>query len=260
MRPLVTGTAAAAVLGAAVQALPAVTTKGVIRRRLWPRLSGEGPATRIALTFDDGPDRKSTPLFLRLLEQARVRATFFLLGAKLDRDLGLGRELAAAGHEVAVHGWEHRNLLWRSPAATYADIARARDRIATVTGEPPLWYRPPYGVLTTAAVLACRRLDLGPRLWTAWGRDWEANRPPQSIWRTITKDLKGGGTVLLHDSDCASTPGAWRGALAVLPRLIEWARERDLAIGTLGAHHTTDVQGERSDPVRQRRLQGWGGL
>ncbi|MFI2267071.1 polysaccharide deacetylase family protein [Micromonospora aurantiaca (nom. illeg.)] len=240
-----TGAAAVAVLGAAGHALPAVTAHPAVRRRFWPSLSGAGPVTHVALTFDDGPDRTSTPLFLRLLEQTGVRATFFVLGSMLDRDPGLGRELAAAGHEVSVHGWTHRNLLWRSPTATYADIARARDRIAGVTGHPPVWYRPPYGVLTTAALLACRRLDLTPRLWTAWGRDWEATRPPELIWQTITKDLHGGGTVLLHDSDCASTPGAWRGTLAILPRLIEWAEERNLAIGTLSAHRTTGAEAGR---------------
>ncbi|WP_233513460.1 polysaccharide deacetylase family protein [Micromonospora craterilacus] len=243
MRGTVVGTAAVAALGLAAQALPAATARASIRRRLWPDLSGLGSPTRIALTFDDGPDRRSTPLFLRLLERAQIRATFFLLGCMLDRDPGLGRELTAAGHEVAVHGWTHRNLLWRSPAGTYNDIARARDRIAAVTGHPPVWYRPPYGVLTTPAVLACRRLGLTPRLWTAWGRDWEASRPPESIWRTMVKDLAGGGTVLLHDSDCVATPGAWRGTLATLPYLIEWARDRDLTIGTLGAHHQVSDAG-----------------
>ncbi|WP_433532266.1 polysaccharide deacetylase family protein [Micromonospora sp. CA-263727] len=252
MRRTVAGTAAVAALGFAAQALPAATATASIRRRLWPHLSGLGPPTRIALTFDDGPDRRSTPLFLRLLEQARIPATFFLLGRMLDRDPGLGRELAAAGHEVAVHGWEHRNLLWRSPAGTYADIARARDRIAAVTGARPIWYRPPYGVLTTAAVLACRRLGLTPRLWTVWGRDWEAGRPPESIWRTMVKDLAGGGTVLLHDSDCAATPGSWRGALAALPYLIEWARDRDLTIGTLGAHQASDADPRRPRPPPRR--------
>lgn len=236
LRRWLAGTAAVAVGGAVVQALPVVTASGALRRRCWPRLAGVGAASRIALTFDDGPSRASTAQFLRALEHADVRATFFLLGILLDRDPGLGREMAAAGHELAVHGWEHRNLLCRSPAATYADIARARDAVAAVTGVSPLWYRPPYGVLTMSALLACRRLGLAPRLWTAWGRDWDTTRSPTMIWETIAKDLDGGGTVLLHDSDHASSPGAWRGALAVLPRLVSWAQERELTIGTLGAH------------------------
>lgn len=243
LRRLLAGTAAVAAGGAVGHALPVVTASGALRRRCWPRLAGVGAASRIALTFDDGPRRASTARFLRALERADVRATFFLLGRLLDRDPGLGREMAAAGHELAVHGWEHRNLLCRSPAATYADIARARDAVAAVTGAAPLWYRPPYGVLTISALLACRRLGLTPRLWTAWGRDWDATRSPAAIWETIVKDLDGGGTLLLHDSDHASSPGAWRGALAVLPRLVHWAGERELTIGTLGAHENTEAAG-----------------
>ncbi|ABP53124.1 polysaccharide deacetylase family protein [Salinispora tropica] len=255
LRRWLAGTAAVVAGGAVVHALPVVTASGALRRRCWPRLAGVGAASRIALTFDDGPSRTSTTRFLRALERADVRATFFLLGTLLDRDPGLGREMAAAGHELAVHGWEHRNLLCRSPAATYADIARARDTVAAVTGASPLWYRPPYGVLTVSALLACRRLGLTPRLWTTWGRDWDATRSPAVIWETIVQDLDGGGTLLLHDSDHAASPGAWRGALAILPRLVSWAQERELTIGTLGAHEETEAAREPGawrTPVRAR--------
>ncbi|WP_157527950.1 polysaccharide deacetylase family protein, partial [Micromonospora rosaria] len=120
--------------------------------------------------------------------------------------------------------------------ATYADIARARDRIAEVTGAAPRWYRPPYGALTAAAVVTCRRLDLTPVLWTAWGRDWVAGATPEQIRATLARTLAGGGTVLLHDADCASSPQAWRGTLGALPLLVDWARERGLTLGPLGAH------------------------
>jgi peptidoglycan/xylan/chitin deacetylase (PgdA/CDA1 family) len=230
------GVAAALVAGLATHAAPALTAITPARRVLLPALSGVGPAGHVALTFDDGPDRVSTPHFLDLLATMRVRATFFLLGSMLHRDPGLGREIVAGGHEVAVHGWAHRCLLWRSPSATYDDIARATDRVAAVTGEPPRRYRPPYGVLTAGALLACQRLDLQPRLWTAWGRDWEANATPSSIVRTVTRTLAGGGTVLLHDSDCTSAAGSWRRTLAALPRVVDWARERNLDLGPLREH------------------------
>ena len=72
----------------------------------------------VALTFDDGPDRDSTPAFLGLLDALDVRATFFVLGAHLG-DRGLVREMAAAGHEIGVHGWDHRPVVLhrRGPAA-----------------------------------------------------------------------------------------------------------------------------------------------
>jgi peptidoglycan/xylan/chitin deacetylase (PgdA/CDA1 family) len=249
--------AAALAAGLATHAAPALTAITPARRLLLPALSGVGPAGHIALTFDDGPDRVSTPRFLELLAATRIRATFFLLGSMLHRDPGLGREIVAAGHEVAVHGWAHRCLLWRSPGATYDDIARALDRIAAVTGEQPRWYRPPYGVLTTGALLACRRLDLRPRLWTAWGRDWEAGATPSSIVRTVARPLTGGGTVLLHDSDCTSAAGSWRRTLAALPRIVDWARERNLDLGPLRDHppvRLSTVDGRQRERREHRRV------
>ncbi|GAA4244804.1 polysaccharide deacetylase family protein [Dactylosporangium darangshiense] len=228
--------AAGAIAGLAAHALPAVTAYTPGRRALLPGLAGTGPADRIALTFDDGPDPTSTPLFLRLLDEHDIRATFFLLGSMLDRDHGLGREIVAAGHEVAVHGWYHRCLLWRTPRATHDDIARARDLVGSLGGGEPRWYRPPYGVLTTGALLACRRLRLTPKLWTAWGRDWRAAATPDTIVADVTRTLVGGGTILLHDSDCTSAAGSWRRTLDALPRLIDWARVRGLRIGPLTEH------------------------
>jgi peptidoglycan/xylan/chitin deacetylase (PgdA/CDA1 family) len=234
-RPVVVA-AAAAGAAYAVYAAPALTACTPLRRTLLPALAGAGRPGHVALTFDDGPDRRSTPHFLRVLAEHDVRATFFLLGSMLQYDPGLGRELVAAGHEVAVHGWAHRCLLWRTPAATVDDISYARDFIADTTGSAPRWYRPPYGVLTAAALHACRRLRLRPLLWTTWGRDWRAAATPSSIVDTVTRRLTGGGTVLLHDSDCTSAPGSWQRTLAALPRIIDSARDLGLTVGPLAEH------------------------
>ncbi|BCB91997.1 polysaccharide deacetylase family protein [Phytohabitans suffuscus] len=233
MSRVTTGAAAVLTAALATHAGPAATTVAALRRRLLPALSGADRPGHVALTFDDGPDHASTPHFLRALAGAGVRATFFVLGSMLDRDRGLGRQIVADGHELAVHGWEHRNLLWRSPLATRDDIARTRDLVADTAGAPPRWYRPPYGVLTGGAVLTCRRLALRPRLWTAWGREWRPTATPTTILRTVTRDLDRGGTVLLHDSAQAAAPGSWRPTLAVLPHLIDWVRDRDMTLGLL---------------------------
>jgi peptidoglycan/xylan/chitin deacetylase (PgdA/CDA1 family) len=230
---LLAGTALSA---AAIHAGPAVTAIAPLRRRLLPALSGAGEPDHVALTFDDGPDPRSTPAFLDLLRAHDVQATFFLLGEMLSREPDLGPEIVAAGHEVAVHGWFHPCLLTVGPRTTYDDITRAYDLIASVTGQQPRWYRPPYGVLTTAALRAARRLNLAPVLWTAWGRDWEARATPESVLATVNGRLRGGGTVLLHDSDCTSAPDSWRRTLAALPALIDGIRARGLRIGPLAEH------------------------
>ncbi|MFD3450637.1 polysaccharide deacetylase family protein [Streptomyces sp. NPDC058691] len=221
---------------AAAHAAPVISTFGPLRKRVMPRLSGQGRTDHVALTFDDGPDPLSTPFFLRLLADRRVRATFFLLGTEARRSPGLVRDIALAGHEIAVHGWSHRPLLLRGPRATYEDLARARDLVGDLTGRQPQLFRPPYGVMTTAAHIAARHLGLTPVLWTCWGQDWTARATPESVHRTVTADLRGGGTVLLHDSDCTSAPGAWRSALGALPRILDTCQERGLDVGPLRDH------------------------
>ncbi|WP_223199207.1 polysaccharide deacetylase family protein [Solihabitans fulvus] len=224
-------------LAHAAPALTGIQPLESVRRRLLPGLSGVGDPGHVALTFDDGPDPVSTPKFLRVLDKHRVRATFFLLGQELVRSPGLGRELVDAGHQVAVHGWRHRCLAFRGPRATYDDLTRARDLVAEVTGQAPQWYRPPYGVLTSSALFAARRLAMTPVLWTSWGQDWTATATPDSVFRTVTKNLAGGGTILLHDSDCTSAPQAWRSSLGALPRLLDECAERGLRVGPLRDHY-----------------------
>jgi peptidoglycan/xylan/chitin deacetylase (PgdA/CDA1 family) len=216
--------------------LPALTSLGPLRPFLAPRLSGPGNPRHVALTFDDGPDRASTPLFLKELEKTGTKATFFLLGQMLSKAPELGRELVDAGHEVAVHGWAHRPLLVRGPRATLDDVTRAKELIGSVTGQEPRWYRPPYGVLNTSALYAARRNNLRPVLWTHWGQDWTAKATPDSVLRTVTRGSLAGATLLLHDSDCTSAPQAWRSTLGALPRVLERCAEQGLTVGPLRDH------------------------
>jgi peptidoglycan/xylan/chitin deacetylase (PgdA/CDA1 family) len=225
--------AAAAVLAHAAPALTSITP---LRRRLWPHLSGIGDPGHVAVTFDDGPDRRSTPAFLHVLATRRVHATFFVLGRMLARTPQLGLDMVAAGHEIALHGWEHDLLLHRTPQATYTDLARGRDLIAEITGAAPRWWRPPSGVLTAPALVAAARLDLTPVLWTAWGRDWTATATPASVLDHVERGMTGGGTIQLHDSDCTSAPGSWKATLGALPQILSRLQRRGLRVGPLREH------------------------
>lgn len=224
------------VLAGAAYLAPAATALRPVRRLGFDALAGTGAASRVALTFDDGPDASSTPRFVAALEELDVHATFFLLGRMVSRSPWLVGELTAAGHEVAVHGWDHRPLLLRGAAATYEDLARAQHAVACAGGTSPTFYRPPYGVLTWAAWRAARRLSLTPVLWTAWGSDWRSRATPESVRSTVRRQLSPGGTILLHDSDCTSAPGSWRTTLAALPGIVEDVRSAGLVPGPLRDH------------------------
>lgn len=223
------------VAGHAGPALAAAAGNGV-RRALLPRLAGAGRADHLALTFDDGPDRASTPAFLAALDDLGWRATFFMLGRMVDADPGLAREVAAAGHEIALHGYEHVSHLRRTPARVDDDLRRGLDALSGATGRRPAWFRPPYGHISAGTTRAARRLGLRTVLWTAWGRDWTATATPATVARTVGRGLRPGGTVLLHDSDCTSAPGAWQAALGALPQLAELVADRNLAVGPLADH------------------------
>jgi peptidoglycan/xylan/chitin deacetylase (PgdA/CDA1 family) len=234
-RSLAAGSALAA-MAAAVHLGPGVTAVGPVRRALFPRLSGYGDAGHVALTFDDGPDPGTTPGFLDVLAEQDVHATFFVLGSKAAAAPGLTKEIADAGHELAVHGWVHHYLTAHGPWAVHRDLARARDTVAELTGQVPAWFRPPYGILTSGALAAARRLELQPLLWTCWGREWQRGATPASVFRTLLRNLDGGGTVLLHDSGQQARPGSSQAAREALAPLLAECARRQLAVGTLAQH------------------------
>lgn len=213
---------------------PAVTAIGPVRRRLAPRLSGTGSCHHIALTYDDGPDPASTPAFLDLLARYGRRATFFVLGDQARHSPALLRRMVDEGHEVAVHGWNHRCAVAVPPARLGRQLRDARALVEDTTGVPVRWYRPPYGVLSTGAVLACRDLGLTPVLWTAWGRDWERSATPARIVTTVLSTLRQGGTVLLHDTDLHAR-GDWHGTYDATADLLAGPL-RSASVGPLSDH------------------------
>lgn len=228
--------------------MPALAGVSPIGVRCTPALVGCGRPDHVALTFDDGPDPASTPRFLETLERLGWRATFFMLGEEARRYPELVADVAAAGHEIAVHGDEHRNLLRRGPRATAGDIRRCRDTLAELTGVEPQWFRPPFGILSLAGMRAASRLGLRTVLWTTWGRDWREEATPESIVDDVGRRYVDGGTVLLHDTDGESFPGSWRNTLGALPLLAELFDARGLSVGPLSEHGIA----ARSGRVRSR--------
>ncbi|MFV2119021.1 polysaccharide deacetylase family protein, partial [Streptomyces sp. Act-28] len=81
-----------------------------------------------------------------------------------------------------------------------------------------------------------RGAGLRPVLWSAWGRDWTADASPVSVRAEVARGLRGGATVLLHDSDALCAPGSWRAALGALPGLVADCRARGLVVGRLADH------------------------
>ena len=195
------------------------------------------------------PTRASPRDSSAALDARRVRATFFLLGPMVQAAPGLAAEIAAAGHEIGVHGWDHRYATVRGPGACRGLARRPRhDR----RGDRHLPRPVPaaVGVLSSGGLIAARGLGLRPVLWTTWGREWIPGATPDDVQATLARTLGGGATVLLHDSDCTTPPGKAAAALGVLPWLLDNCARRGLRVGPL-AEHAADSAGPDDRGLRR---------
>jgi peptidoglycan/xylan/chitin deacetylase (PgdA/CDA1 family) len=201
-------------------------------RRLFPAITRLPAAAAVGLTFDDGPDR-GHDAFLRELERLGATATFFVTGEQTAAAPTRVRELIAAGHEVAAHGYTHRLHLRRAPWELADDLRRARAVIEAAADREVGWYRPPYGVFALASWREAGRQGWRRVLWSRWGWDWSARATPASIAARIGAP-EPGEILLLHDSDRYAAPDSWRATLAALPLILEPLHARGLTARSLG--------------------------
>lgn len=227
---------AAVLTGTFAHILPGVVAWRRARCRLLPGLSGVGRPGHVALTFDDGPDPVSTPLVLDTLDVFGWRATFFCLGSQARRNPTLVRELLARGHEVGVHGEEHRSHLRRTAPGVVRDVRSSRTLLEDLTGREMTWFRPPYGAVAAPTLVAARASGLRLVLWTTWGMDWKADATGTSVAANVERTFVPGATVLLHDSDLTSAPQSWKATVDALPLLAGQWHGRDLEVGPLSEH------------------------
>jgi peptidoglycan-N-acetylglucosamine deacetylase len=164
----------------------------------------------VALTFDDGPHPEGTPAVLEVLDQADLKATFFVVGEQVERRPALVEEIAARGHLVALHGYRHRPQPALPGRRVEEDLARGCAAIEAATGVYPSWHRPPYGLYSPAGLEATRARGLKPLLWSRWGKDWRRLTTPERIAARAGTNLRPGDVILLHDADFYSSRGSHR--------------------------------------------------
>jgi peptidoglycan/xylan/chitin deacetylase (PgdA/CDA1 family) len=205
------------------------------RAARWRRHPGieRVPPSGAVLTFDDGPDPEGTPAVLDELERCGARATFFLLGCRALAEGQLAIEIVRRGHEVGLHGFDHRRQDRIEAAASHEDLRRGLAAIEDTVGVRCRFYRPPYGKMSPGAADACRQLGLDVVYWSAWGFDWEA-LDAQQIAATVAAGMVDGAVVLLHDSARYGRRASARATAAAIPLIAATAAQRHLALTCLG--------------------------
>jgi peptidoglycan/xylan/chitin deacetylase (PgdA/CDA1 family) len=154
----------------------------------------------LALTFDDGPDRDTTPVILSALEAAQVQATFFLIGSRVAPDHDIVQRMYRDHDDIGDHSWTHPDLTKLPPDQIASQIALTQAAISAAGVPAPTFVRPPYGAVNPT-VLSSVPLPLV--LWNVDPRDW-AETDPAKIEATVETQVKPGAIVLMHDSKPAT--------------------------------------------------------
>ncbi|WP_329552253.1 polysaccharide deacetylase family protein [Streptomyces sp. NBC_00696] len=178
----------------------------------------------IALTFDAGPSENSARL-LDVLKEKKVPATFFLLGKRhIEKYPELVARMAAEGHEVASHTWDHKILTRITPAQIRDELERTDTAIERITGKRPTLMRPPQGRTNDTVHKICRELGLSEVLWSVTAKDY-VTTDSALITKRVLAQASRDGIILLHD--------LYQGTVPAVPGIIDALKERGYVFVTV---------------------------
>jgi peptidoglycan-N-acetylglucosamine deacetylase len=171
----------------------------------------------IAMTFDDGPHPVLTPRLLDMLKARGIKATFFLIGQNAAEYPDVVRRIAAEGHEIGNHTWDHPQLTKLNPTALRQEIDKTSTTIAEIVGKAPLVMRPPYGA-TSAYINHWINREFGMKviLWSVDPLDWKYRNSARVEGQILT-GARPGAIILSHDihaTTVAAMPGVFDSLLA----------------------------------------------
>jgi len=178
---------------------------------------GRRDRAAVALTFDDGPDRETTPRVLDVLAEHGIRGTFFLIGRRAERAPEVTRRIAAEGHDLGNHTWSHRSLWLCGPSQTAREVRDGQAAVAQAAGVAPRYFRPPWGMTNLALFPILRDLATPCVFWSAQPESRRAVEPQLQISRGLAR-ARPGAIFDLHDAD--GVPGAGHRLVQALPSLI----------------------------------------
>jgi peptidoglycan/xylan/chitin deacetylase (PgdA/CDA1 family) len=174
-----------------------VVSRHVLRR---PRIGHLVQPGAVALTFDDGPTAHWTRRIADLLHRHRTPATFCMIGRQVREHAALVRRIARYGNALCDHTWDHDlGLRARPRTRQRLDIHRGFHAIRRAAdGVRPAFFRAPGGYWSKALDREARAQGMTPLPWTVDPDDW--TRPGvRHIVRTVFRELRPGGVILLHD-------------------------------------------------------------
>lgn len=149
----------------------------------------------VALTFDDGPHKELTPYILSVLKKHKARATFYVLGNRVEYYPDIVKRAFDEGHEIGSHSWSHPKLTSLSQSELLKQMNETSNMIAKITGKAPATTRPPYGAFDNTVQKAIN----GPIVnWSVDTLDWK-HKNKELVKKIAIENTTNGSIILMHD-------------------------------------------------------------
>ncbi len=167
---------------------------------LW---AGNPNSKVIALTFDDGPHPDYTPQLLEVLNQYSIPASFFWLGACVNRSPAVAKAVYDRGHWIGLHGYDHRSFPMLTPAELKESLQKTQDAITQACLSPTTIrdVRPPNGLFTPHTLSLLHQWQYRSVMWSVVPEDWV--RPGVAVvLQRVLQQVQNGSLIVLHDGAC----------------------------------------------------------
>ena len=189
----------------------------------------------MTLTFDDGPDHRTTPIILDILDRHRVKGAFFINATKIHLRTAGGvenqsvlRDMYRRGHFIGSHTFSHKDITLLDDSGWQAEVRQTEQVIVSILGRRPWIFRPPFGRTNEATSSRLLKEGYTQVLWNLDSGDWKAPNAAAILRNTqrIIEENPDGGVLLFHDTN--------RSTVESLPLIFEWLDERNDRLSAAG--------------------------
>jgi peptidoglycan/xylan/chitin deacetylase (PgdA/CDA1 family) len=194
------------------------------------RLNGSTIESKIALTFDDGPDNKYTPAILDVLRKYHVKATFFVLGVRAQENPAIIKQIVNEGHAIGNHSYNHSNPAKMTEAQFEKQFTQTQVILRNLIGYEPKLIRTPYGAIKEDQLRWTAKNGLVAVNWDIDSKDWKELNASQVLANILEHTHKG--AIILQHSAGGETQDL-SGTVKALPILIEQLKKQGFKLVTV---------------------------
>ena len=162
---------------------------------------------QVAISFDAAWGNDDTQTLINILKEYNVPATFFVVGAWVDKYPESVKALSDAGHRIENHSNTHPHMPQLSTEQIKNELESCNNKIKAVTGRCPTLLRVPYGDYDNAVLETTESIGMYTIQWDVDSLDWKDHATADSICKRVTSKVKNGSIVLFHN-DADHTPEA----------------------------------------------------